>query len=62
MTYETAVLFGQIVAMVLFGSLMIGIIIYVARPSNRARFDRAAAIPLAVDDVRILSGGNHGGQ
>jgi cytochrome c oxidase cbb3-type subunit 4 len=46
MTYETAAVLAQIIAMVLFGTIFAGVIGYVFWPGNKQRLERASRIPL----------------
>lgn len=50
MAYETAVGWAQIIAMIIFGAVMAGVLLYALRPGNRAKFDRAARLPLVSDE------------
>ena len=50
MTYETLVYVCQLVAMVIFGAVMLGIIVYVLRPANKAKFEAASRLALRHDD------------
>jgi len=50
MTYETLTSVCQILAMAIFGTVMLGILIHALRPSNKARFERAARLALRNDD------------
>jgi cbb3-type cytochrome oxidase subunit 3 len=52
MTYETAALLSHITTLVVFGGVMMGVLIYAFRPSNKARFDTAARIALEDDRDR----------
>ncbi|HEX2842525.1 cbb3-type cytochrome c oxidase subunit 3 [Hyphomicrobium sp.] len=55
MTYETVAATCQIVAMGLFGIVMLGVLIHVFRPGNKAHFEAASRLPL--DDTREYSNG-----
>ena len=46
MSYHAATVLSQIIALVLFVSLFVGIIAYVFWPGNKKKFDEAAEIPL----------------
>jgi cytochrome c oxidase cbb3-type subunit IV len=46
MTYHAATVLSQIIALVLFVSLFIGVVVYVFWPSNKKKFDEAAQVPL----------------
>jgi cytochrome c oxidase cbb3-type subunit 4 len=50
MTYQEAQVWSQVAALVIFMSLAIGIAIYTFRPANKAKFERAARLPLNADD------------
>jgi cytochrome c oxidase cbb3-type subunit 4 len=50
MSYQDVAGYSQIIAMVIFGAVMAGVLVYALRPGNRARFDAAARVPLALDD------------
>jgi|LNFM01.1.fsa_nt_gb cytochrome c oxidase cbb3-type subunit 4 len=50
MTYQDAQVWSQLAALVIFISLAIGIAIYTFRPANKAKFERAARLPLQSDD------------
>lgn len=50
MGYDTIAGVAQIVAMVLFGLVMVGFLVYALRPGNKAKFDKAARLPLVVDE------------
>jgi cbb3-type cytochrome oxidase subunit 3 len=49
MSYETLLSICQLVAMTIFGGVMIGILMHVLRPANKARFDAAARLALRDD-------------
>lgn len=57
MTYQTAALYAQIFAMVLFGTIFAGVIAYVFWPGNKQRLDRASRIPLDADCNDAPTGG-----
>ncbi|MFA5898534.1 MAG: cbb3-type cytochrome c oxidase subunit 3 [Hyphomicrobium sp.] len=46
MTYHSATALSQIVALILFISLFVAIIVYVFWPGNKKKFDEAAQVPL----------------
>jgi cbb3-type cytochrome oxidase subunit 3 len=46
MTYEYLQAMSEIVASALFLSVLAGVAVYVFRPSNTSRFERAARLPL----------------
>ncbi|MEX6725635.1 cbb3-type cytochrome c oxidase subunit 3 [Parapedomonas caeni] len=50
MTYEALQRIAGMGGMALFIALFIGVLIYALRPSNRAKFDAAARVPLARDE------------
>jgi cbb3-type cytochrome oxidase subunit 3 len=50
MTYETLTSICQLLAMGIFGAMMLGILIHVLRPSNKARFEQAARLALRDDN------------
>ena len=50
MTFESATVFSQIVALVLFIGLFVGVIAYVFWPGNKKQFDEAAQLPLDDDN------------
>lgn len=50
MTYESIAGWSQVIAMALFGAVIAGVLFYALRPGNKAKFDRAARTPLAVED------------
>ena len=60
MNYDSAVVVSQITALFLFITLFIGVLIYTFWPSNRAKFDRAASLPLAKDPDDLVGGGRNG--
>jgi cytochrome c oxidase cbb3-type subunit 4 len=46
MSYESATTLSQIIALLLFMGLFIGVLVYVFWPGNRKKFDAAAKLPL----------------
>lgn len=50
MSYQDVAGCSQIVAMVIFGAVMAGVLVYALRPGNRAKFDAAARLPLIIED------------
>lgn len=46
MTYHTATVLSQTVALVLFVVLFVAIVVYVFWPGNKKKFDDAAQVPL----------------
>jgi cytochrome c oxidase cbb3-type subunit 4 len=49
MDYESANTLSQIVALILFLALFVGVIVYVFWPGNRKKFDDASRLPLDDD-------------
>jgi cbb3-type cytochrome oxidase subunit 3 len=54
-TYQEAQVWSQLAALVIFMSLAIGIAIYTFRPANKAKFDRAAQLPLQSDNDQTVN-------
>jgi cytochrome c oxidase cbb3-type subunit IV len=54
MTYETLASFAQTSGVIYFAAVFAGVCIYTFWPSNKARFNKAAHMPLMSDDM--LSG------
>ena len=50
MTYENILGWSQVIAMILFGLVIAGMLFYALRPGNKEKFDRAARAPLVVED------------
>jgi cytochrome c oxidase cbb3-type subunit 4 len=50
MSYEAFAAWSQILAMGIFGSVMVGVLVYALRPGNKDRFDAAARLPLGNED------------
>lgn len=50
MAYESIAGWAQVIAMSIFGLVMAGVLLYALRPANKAKFDRAARVPLVVDE------------
>lgn len=50
MSYQDAQVLSQFLAMVIFLSLAIGVAVYAFRPSNKAKFERLARLPLESDN------------
>ena len=50
MAYESIAGWAQVIAMGIFGVVMAGVLLYALRPANKAKFDRAARVPLVVDE------------
>ena len=46
MTHQTVTVISQVVALLLFLALFIGVIVYVFWPGNKKKFDEAAKLPL----------------
>lgn len=59
MTYETFAFFSHMTALVLFGGVMLGMVIYAFWPANKARFERAAQLALE-NNMDCGEGGKHG--
>ncbi|MEO8420941.1 MAG: cbb3-type cytochrome c oxidase subunit 3 [Hyphomicrobium sp.] len=51
MSYETVLGICQLMAMVLFGSVMAGVLVHVLRPKNKAHFEAAARLALNNDET-----------
>ena len=51
MSYENLSAASQLIAMGILGAVLLGVVIHALRPSNKARFDAAARLPLEHDDV-----------
>jgi cytochrome c oxidase cbb3-type subunit 4 len=58
MTYENLAFASQMIALALFGAVMLGVVIYAFRPGNKARFQAAAYRALENDDH--CGEGDHG--
>lgn len=52
MSYHDLAGWSQIVAMVIFGAVMAGVLVYALRPGNKKKFDAAAKLPLTRDEDR----------
>jgi len=50
MTYQDAQIWSQIAAFVIFFSLIVGVGVYTFRPANKAKFEKAARLPLESDN------------
>lgn len=50
MTYDTVVTFAKTYGLVYFAILFAGVLVYAFWPRNRAKFERAARIPLTDDE------------
>ena len=50
MTYESILGWSQLIAMILFGLVIAGMLFYALRPGNKEKFERAARAPLVVED------------
>ncbi len=46
MTHENITVISQVVALILFIALFVGVIVYVFWPGNKKKFDDAAQVPL----------------
>jgi cbb3-type cytochrome oxidase subunit 3 len=55
MTYQDAQVLSQLAALVIFLSLAVGIAIYTFRPANKAKFERAAQLPLLSDNDETVN-------
>jgi cytochrome c oxidase cbb3-type subunit 4 len=58
MSYHDLLGWSQLIAMVIFGAVMVGVLIYALRPGNKAKFDAAARLPLERDDDDKEGGDN----
>lgn len=54
MTYQDAQVWSQLAALVIFVSLIVGIGFYTFRPANKAKFERAARLPLESDNDKAV--------
>lgn len=52
MTYEQLSAFAQTSGMIYFIAIFAGVCIYALWPSNRAKFDKAARMPLENEDIQ----------
>lgn len=50
MTYDEAQVVSQLVSMALFMALMVIVLVYALRKSNKGKFERASKLPLESDD------------
>jgi len=50
MNYESATTVSQIVALLIFVGLFLGVIIYVFWPGNKKKFEEASKLPLEDED------------
>jgi cytochrome c oxidase cbb3-type subunit 4 len=55
MSYQDAQVWSQLAALVIFMSLAVGIAIYTFRPANKAKFERAARLPLQSDNDKTVN-------
>jgi cytochrome c oxidase cbb3-type subunit 4 len=55
MSYQDAQVWSQLAALVIFMSLAVGIAIYTFRPANKAKFERAARLPLQSDNDQTVN-------
>lgn len=53
MTHETMVVVSQIASLALFASLFAAVLVYVALPRNKSKFERAARLPLEGDETKL---------
>lgn len=60
MSYENLSALSQVVAMSIFGAVLLGVVIHALRPANRARFEAAARLPLDGDER--IGEQSHGNQ
>ncbi len=51
MSYEDATFAAQMIAMAIFGAVMIAVLIYALRPANKKRFEKAARLALETDET-----------
>ena len=58
MSYETISFICQMLAMVIFGAVMTGILVHVLRPKNKAHFEHASRIALRHDDETEIPHGH----
>ena len=56
MDYETAKLFSSWFGLILFIILSVGILFWVFRPGNKAKFEEYGSIPLLDDDGSMTNG------
>ena len=52
MSYHEIAGWSQIIAMTIFGAVMMGVIIYALRPANKQKFEAASRLPMLNDDDR----------
>jgi cytochrome c oxidase cbb3-type subunit 4 len=55
MSYQDAQVWSQLAALAIFMSLAVGIAIYTFRPANKAKFERAARLPLQSDNDETVN-------
>lgn len=60
MKHQTVVLLSQLIAMVIFGALLTGVLFYAFRPANKKRFERASRLPLDNENADRPGGGSNG--
>ena len=51
MTYETMLLYSQIISGTIFLAVLAGVAFYTFRPSNKKRFENASRVPLDIDHL-----------
>lgn len=56
-TYEEVAFLTQTAVLLFFIAMFIAVVVYALWPGNRARFERAARLPLERDDDVELNGG-----
>jgi cytochrome c oxidase cbb3-type subunit IV len=52
MTYDTVATFSQVVSLLMFIGMFLGVLVYALRPSNGPRFERAQRTALELDRAR----------
>lgn len=62
MTYNTVATFSQVLSLLMFIAMFVGVIIFAFRPANRARFEtiQRRALDLADDDAAPARQQNRG--
>lgn len=51
MTYEQLAAFAQTTGMIYFIAIFAGVCLYVVWPSNKAKFDKAARMPIENEEI-----------
>lgn len=59
MTYETVVQLTYSATLFLFGAIFAVVVLYAYWPGNKAKFERAARVPLERDQENEPNGGRH---